>query len=138
MYRQLFSIIFTDYHLFKKLYGIEKVDSTRINDLLTEVALEKKTQFKEQEFTNIDLSTGQKKRLAYVVSILEDRPIYVFDEWAADQDPEFREYFYTTIIADLKRSGKTIIAVTHDDRYFDYADRLIKMDNGMIIISNYS
>jgi putative ATP-binding cassette transporter len=137
MYRQLFSIIFTDYHLFKKLYGIEKVDPNRINDLLKEVALEKKTQFKEQEFTNIDLSTGQKKRLAYVVSILEDRPIYVFDEWAADQDPEFREYFYTTIIADLKRSGKTIIAVTHDDRYFDYADRLIKMDNGMVI-SNYS
>jgi len=132
MYRQLFSIIFTDYHLFKKLYGIEKVDPNRINDLLKEVALEKKTQFKEQEFTNIDLSTGQKKRLAYVVSILEDRPIYVFDEWAADQDPEFREYFYTTIIADLKKIGKTIIAVTHDDRYFDYADRLIKMDNGII------
>ncbi|ETR65731.1 MAG: ATP-binding cassette transporter, partial [Candidatus Magnetoglobus multicellularis str. Araruama] len=82
MYRQLFSIIFTDYHLFKKLYGIEKVDPNRINDLLKEMALEKKTQFKEQLFTNIDLSTGQKKRLAYVVSILEDRPIYIFDEWA--------------------------------------------------------
>ena len=133
MYRQLFSIIFTDYHLFKKLYGIENVASNRINNLLKEMALEKKTQFKDQQFTNIDLSTGQKKRLAYVVSILEDRPIYVFDEWAADQDPEFREYFYTTIIADLKKLGKTIIAVTHDDRYFDYADRLIKMDNGMIV-----
>jgi len=133
MYRQLFSIIFTDYHLFKKLYGIEKVDPNRINDLLKEMALEKKTQFKEQLFTNIDLSTGQKKRLAYVVSILEDRPIYVFDEWAADQDPEFREYFYTTIISDLKKIGKTIIAVTHDDRYFDYADRLIQMDNGLIV-----
>ena len=132
LFRQLFSIIFTDYHLFKKLYGIEKIDPNKINDLLKEVALDKKTQFKNQQFTNIDLSTGQKKRLAYVVSILEDRPIYVFDEWAADQDPEFREYFYTTIIADLKKIGKTIIAVTHDDRYFDYADRLIKMDNGII------
>ncbi|KPA19013.1 peptide ABC transporter [Candidatus Magnetomorum sp. HK-1] len=134
MYRQLFSIIFTDYHLFKKLYGIEKVDPSKIDNLLKEMLLETKTQFIDQHFTNIDLSTGQKKRLAYVVSILEDRPIYVFDEWAADQDPEFREYFYTTIIADLKKIGKTIIAVTHDDRYFDYADRLIKMDSGMIII----
>ncbi len=131
-FRELFSIIFTDYHLFKKLYGIETIDENHLNQLLDVMALDHKTAFIEQKFSNLDLSTGQKKRLAYIVALLEDRPVYVFDEWAADQDPEFRKYFYTTILKDLKKLGKTVIAVTHDDRYFDYADRLIEMDDGNI------
>jgi putative ATP-binding cassette transporter len=134
-YRELFSIIFTDYHLFKKLYGIETVDENQLNHWLSVMALDHKTAFVDQKFTNLNLSTGQRKRLAYIVALLEDRPVYVFDEWAADQDPEFRKYFYTTILNDLKRLGKTVIAVTHDDRYFDYADRLILMDDGKIISS---
>ncbi|KPA17619.1 cyclic peptide transporter [Candidatus Magnetomorum sp. HK-1] len=134
-YRELFSIIFTDYHLFKKLYGIETVDENQLNHWLSVMALDHKTAFVDQKFTNLNLSTGQRKRLAYIVALLEDRPVYVFDEWAADQDPEFRKYFYTIILNDLKRLGKTVIAVTHDDRYFDYADRLILMDDGKIISS---
>jgi len=76
------------------------------------------------------LSTGQKKRLALLVAYLEDRPIYIFDEWAADQDPEFRLFFYDTILPELKERGKCVIAITHDDRYFNVADKIIKMDMG--------
>ena len=78
------------------------------------------------------LSKGQEKRLAMVYTLLEDKPIIVLDEWAAEQDPEFREFFYSTLIPELKKKGKTIIAISHDDKYFSYADRIIKFDYGKI------
>jgi putative pyoverdin transport system ATP-binding/permease protein len=89
-----------------------------------------KTAFDGGRFSTLDLSSGQRKRLALIVALLEDRPILVLDEWAADQDPHFRQYFYETMIPDLKARGKTVIAATHDDRYFHVADRVIKLEYG--------
>src|SRR5262249_35022492 len=131
-YRNLFSAIFSDYHLFDRLYGIE-VDPATVNELLVRMDLHKKTRFSNGRFVNQDLSTGQRKRLALIVSLLEDRPIYVFDEWAADQDPAFRMIFYRELLADLKRRGKTVIAATHDDHYFQFADRRFNMDEGQLV-----
>jgi len=131
-YRQLFSIIFTDYYLFKKLYGLESVDENMVKQMLKTMLLHRKTQFFNNQFSNTDLSTGQRKRLACIEALLEDKPIYVFDEWTADQDPVFRKFLYETILQDLKKAGKTVIIVTHDDRYFHYADTVITMENGKI------
>ncbi len=129
-YRNLFSAIFSDYHLFDRLYGVHARDE-EVNEQLRYMELEKKTKFVNGRFVNQDLSTGQRKRLALIVSLLEDRPIYVFDEWAADQDPAFRKRFYTEILPNLRtEKKKTIIAATHDDLYFDVADRVLKMENG--------
>lgn len=132
-YRNLFSVIFSDYHLFDRLYGVRGVDDRRVQELLEVMEMESKTEWVDDRFTNIDLSTGQRKRLALVTSFLEDKSIYVFDEWAADQDPGFRKYFYEVILQDLKRQGKTIIAATHDERYFDVADRVLKMEYGQFV-----
>jgi putative pyoverdin transport system ATP-binding/permease protein len=129
-YREHFAVIFSDYHLFDRLYGIPGVDPERVKELLRAMDLDRKTDFVDGGFTNLDLSSGQKKRLALVAAILEDKPIYVFDEWAADQDPQFRRHFYEEILRDLKARGKTVIAVTHDDKYFHTADRVLKMDYG--------
>jgi putative ATP-binding cassette transporter len=131
-YRNLFSAIFSDYHLFDRLYGLGDVPESTVEELLKLMRLESKTRYKEGRFENQDLSTGQKKRLALIVSLLENKPIYVFDEWAADQDPEFRQFFYETLLADLKKQGKTVIAATHDDRYFHLADRVYRMQDGQI------
>jgi putative ATP-binding cassette transporter len=131
-YRELYSIIFSEFHLFDKLYGLSQIDEKRVYDLLKLMEIETKTNYKEGRFTNLELSTGQRKRLALVVTYLEDKEIYVFDEWAADQDPHFREYFYKTLIPDLQKRGKTVIAVTHDDRYFKTASRVLKMDFGKV------
>jgi len=79
------------------------------------------------------LSTGQRKRLALISSLLEDRPIVMFDEWAADQDPHFRKHFYEDIIPSLRASGKTILAVSHDDNYWHVADRVLKMEYGQFV-----
>jgi putative ATP-binding cassette transporter len=92
--------------------------------------LSEKTAFLDGRFTNTHLSTGQRKRLALVVACLEDKPVYVFDEVAADQDAHFRGYFYETLLPELKNSGKTVVVVTHDDRYFHVADRVLGMDYG--------
>ncbi len=131
-YRELFSVIFADFHLFQKLYGLRHIDEEAVSQLLAQLGLEDKLRYEDGAFTNIELSTGQRKRLALLVTLLEDRPIYVFDEWAAEQDPDFRRYFYEELLADLKARGKTIIAVTHDNRYFDIADRVIKLNYGEV------
>lgn len=131
-YREMISIIFSDFHLFSKAYGLLQVDPEAVRVLLREMQIEHKTSFADGAFTTRNLSTGQKKRLAMVLAYLDDRPIFVLDEWAADQDPEFRKHFYEEMLPALKRKGKTIVAVSHDDRYFHIADRVITMEYGKI------
>jgi putative ATP-binding cassette transporter len=95
--------------------------------------LSDKITYSDGKFSNINLSTGQRKRLALVIALMENRQIYVFDEVAADQDPGFRKYFYEEVLIELKNQGKTIIVVSHDDRYFHVADRVVKMDFGIVV-----
>jgi putative ATP-binding cassette transporter len=132
-YREMFSVIFSDFHLFSRMYGLLDVDEAAVLGLLRQMRIDDKTSYAKTRFTRRDLSTGQRKRLAMIVALLEDRPICVFDEWAADQDPEFRKYFYDELIPSLKRRGKTVIAVTHDDRYFHCADRVLTLEYGKMI-----
>jgi putative ATP-binding cassette transporter len=132
-FRELFSTIFTDFHLFNRLYGLKNVDEKKIDFWLKKMELHEKTSYSSDGyFTKTNLSTGQKKRLAFIAVILEDKPIFIFDELAADQDPNFRRYFYETVLPELTKQGKTVIAVTHDDSYFHCADRVLKMDNGLL------
>jgi putative pyoverdin transport system ATP-binding/permease protein len=132
-YRSLFSIIFTDFHLFDRLYGLGNVDQRLVSDWLRDVKLQNVTGITDGKFTRLDLSTGQRKRLALVVACLEERPIMIFDEVAADQDPAFRKYFYEVLLRRLQNDGKTIVAVTHDDHYFHVADRVLKMEDGKFV-----
>jgi len=104
-----------------------------IQKLLKMLQIEDKLEIKEGVFSTIKLSTGQKKRLALMISYIEDKEICLFDEWAADQDPEFRKLFYTKLLPELKERGKCIIAITHDDRYFHLADKVLKMELGNIV-----
>lgn len=131
-YRNLFSVIFSDFHLFRKLYGLDGVTPERVADLLEWLEIAGKTAVADGTFQTLDLSSGQRKRVGLLVSLLEDRPLLVFDEWAADQDPPFRRKFYTEIIPHLKAQGRTVIAITHDDRYFDCCDRAVRIEEGRI------
>ena len=131
-YRSLFSTVLSDYHLFRRLYGLRHVPDERVNALLDKLEIGDKTRMADGRFDRMQLSTGQKKRLALAVALLEDRPIYVFDEWAAEQDAVFRSRFYNEILAELKAAGKTVVVVSHDDRYYDVPaiDRVVKLDQG--------
>ncbi|MGY8795982.1 MAG: cyclic peptide export ABC transporter, partial [Woeseiales bacterium] len=97
-YREMFGVVFGDFYLFRRLYGLDNPDPKFVQDLLQDLQIHDKTRLDGDMFTTTDLSSGQRKRLAYAVSRLSDRQIYVFDEFAADQDPGFREYFYTAIV----------------------------------------
>jgi putative ATP-binding cassette transporter len=130
--RQSISAIYTDFHLFNRLYGVSDAEAQKIPAYLHELKLEHKVSLTDQKFSTLGLSDGQKKRIALFVSYLENRDVYVFDEWAADQDPQFKEIFYSTILFRLKAMGKIVIVITHDDRYFHLADQLIKMENGAL------
>jgi putative ATP-binding cassette transporter len=132
-YRSLFSTVFTDYHLFDRLYGLLDVPQDDIDAQLAYVELTGKTHVVDGRFETLELSGGQRKRLGLLVAMLENRPICIFDEMAADQDPGFRKKFYKEIIPLLREHGRTVIAVTHDDKYFLDADRLLKMDEGRFV-----
>jgi putative ATP-binding cassette transporter len=136
-YRQQFSVVFYDFYLFERLLGIEANRETEIQNYLKLLEIEHKVTVSNSNLSTTNLSQGQRKRLALLTAYLEDRPIYVFDEWASDQDPVFKEIFYKKLLPQLKSRGKTVIAVSHDDRYFTECDRLIKLDYGRIIEDRY-
>ncbi len=135
-YRQLFSTVFADFYLFDRLVGIrlDNLDA-QAQAYLEQLELTHKVEVRNGKLSTTALSQGQRKRLALLTAYLEDRPIYLFDEWAADQDPFFREVFYKQLLPELKQRGKAVLVISHDDRYFHLADRLLKLDYGKIVNS---
>lgn len=139
--RALFSAVFSDFHLFPTIDGLDLRDDgepdetldERANALIAKLRLASKVSVENGRLSTRALSQGQRKRLALVIAYLEDRPIYVFDEWAADQDPEFRDVFYRTLLPELRARGKAVLAISHDDRYFHLADRCVKLENGAVV-----
>jgi putative ATP-binding cassette transporter len=131
VYRQLFSVIFFDFYLFDTLLGLENNNhDQRANQYLQRLRLDHKVTVENGEYSSINLSQGQRKRMALLQAYLEDRPIYVFDEWAADQDANFKAIFYNELLPDLKRQGKTVVVITHDTSYFQVADQIIELIDG--------
>lgn len=126
--------IFSDYYLFDRLLGVNADSSAQlVNEYLEYLELDKKVEVSKGHFSTLKLSDGQRKRLALLVSFIEDKSLYVFDEWAADQDPVFKKVFYEKILPDLKAKNKAIVVVSHDDRYFPVADKLLIMEDGQLI-----
>ncbi|MGO4126848.1 cyclic peptide export ABC transporter [Inquilinus sp. YAF38] len=133
-HRQLFSAVFSDFHLFETL--LEAADGSlddRANTWLRQLHLDHKVAVRDGAFSTRDLSQGQRKRLALVAACLEDRPVMVFDEWAADQDPQFKDVFYREVLTELKARRKTVLVITHDDRWFPLADQLVKLERGQVV-----
>lgn len=134
-YRQHFSAVFADFHLFEHLPGTAgTARNQHATHYIKALGLQHKVRIEDGRFSTLSLSTGQRKRLALVAAYLEDRPVYLFDEWAADQDPVFKRVFYTELLPDLKARGKTIVVISHDDAYFSCADRVIKLEDGRLLI----
>ncbi|WP_164002746.1 cyclic peptide export ABC transporter [Pyxidicoccus caerfyrddinensis] len=133
-YRNTFSAIFSDFHLFENVRGVpsERLEK-HVEEYLRLFSLDTKLRVVDGRFSTTSLSTGQRKRLAMFVALLEDRPFYLFDEWAADQDPEFREVFYRHLLPELAARGKGVVVITHDDRFFHLAHRVIKLEYGRLV-----
>jgi putative ATP-binding cassette transporter len=133
-YRQYFSVVFADFHLFDRLLGLESSQlDEHARKYLVQLELDQQVEIKGGVLSTTELSQGQRKRLALLTAYLEDRPIYIFDEWAADQDPSFKRVFYRVLLPELREKGKTVVVISHDERYYDVADRLIRLDCGRIV-----
>jgi putative ATP-binding cassette transporter len=133
-YRQLFAVVFADCYLFDRLLGLSPTTAdAEAQDYLVRLRLDHKVRVHHGVLSTTDLSQGQRKRLALLTAYLEDRPIYIFDEWAADQDPEFRELFYTQLVPDLRHRGKAVVVISHDTRYYPLADRVLTLRDGQLV-----
>ena len=127
-------MVFSDFYLFEQLLGLEEATiNERALTYLTKLQLHHKVTVEGGRLSTLDLSAGQRKRLALLTAYLEDRPIYLFDEWAANQDPAFKELFYRELLPELADRGKLVIAITHDDRYFALADRVLRLEAGRVV-----
>lgn len=132
-YRQHIAAISSDYHLFNSIHGSDlplDVISQQVEELLLKFKLHNKVNYQNHKFSTLSLSDGQKRRLALLAALIEDKQLYLFDEFAADQDPEFRDYFYHSLLPELKAKNKAVVVISHDERYFGVADRLYKFEFG--------
>jgi len=131
-YRHLFAAVFADFQLFQRLYGLEARDDEQVNRLLRELDIGDSVLVEHGQFSDLQLSSAERKRVALAVALLEDRTVYILDEWAADQDPVLREHFYRSLLPTLQARSKTIVAVSHDERFFSLADRVLHLDHGRL------
>ncbi|MBA5204598.1 multidrug ABC transporter permease/ATP-binding protein [Pectobacterium aroidearum] len=133
-YQKLFSAIFTDFHLFGQMMGPQGTapDTTLVDSWLDRLNMRHKLTLEHHQVMNLQLSQGQRKRVALLLAVAEQRDILLLDEWAADQDPQFRRVFYLELLPQLRALGKTIVAISHDDHYFEHADRLLEMHQGTL------
>jgi len=133
-YRDLFCAIFTDYYLFDDLGYIENERiAAKADEYLKLLEIDHKVKIIDNKISNIKLSEGQKKRIALLKALLEDKPFYIFDEWASGQDPYYKKIFYRSILPELKKEGKTIFVISHDEQFFDCADKVLILRDGQLI-----
>lgn len=133
-WRQHFSAVFTDVHLFDRLIGHEGIPANPalVQQWLERLKMQDKLKIEGNKVLNLQLSKGQSKRLALLLAVAEERDVLLLDEWAADQDPHFRRIFYRELLPWLQAAGKTVFAISHDDHYFIHADRLLEMREGQL------
>jgi putative ATP-binding cassette transporter len=133
-YRQLFSVVFADGHLFPDFLGLrgDSIESRACYGL-ERLGLAGRVSVRGSSFSTLDLSQGQRRRLALLGALLEDRPISIFDEWAANQDPSFKHMFYHTLLPELRAAGKALLIISHDENHFDIADRVLRLQDGRLI-----
>lgn len=133
-YRQNITAVFSDFFLFETLFGLQtEGESADAEAYLRLLALADKVKINNGSFSTVQLSQGQRKRLALFIAYLENRDIYILDEWAADQDTQFKKVFYHSLLPSLRARGKTVVVISHDDPYYGVTDRIIKLNAGKVV-----
>jgi putative ATP-binding cassette transporter len=133
-HRQLFSVVFADGHLFGDVRGLASVGiDERAREGLERLGLSPPVSVRDGRFSTLDLSQGQRRRMALLSAWLEDRPFCILDEWAANQDPAFKRIFYARLLPEMKAAGKGLLVISHDEDYFDAADRVIRLREGRVL-----
>ena len=136
-YQSLISTVFANTFVFdhQLTRSGDIAEDEYVNNFIKKLQMDTKVSCSAGILSSINLSQGQRKRLSLLCPLVENAQICIFDELGADQDPLFKHYFYSELLFELKRQGKIVIVISHDDQYFDLADKLIKFENGKVISS---
>jgi nitrous oxidase accessory protein len=106
---------------------LRRVPAERVEALVRQLGLEPHLGKRIRE-----LSGGLRQRLALAVALLDDPPILMLDEPAANLDPVARSSFYQLLL-ELKAAGKTLIFTSHRmEEVSLLADRVLGLDGGRL------
>jgi putative ABC transport system ATP-binding protein len=133
--------VFQDYHLFPRLTTVENVAIPLIlrrrdwNEAVEEamhylgaVGLKDRAQLPP-----VKLSGGEQQRVAIARALVSSPDVMIFDEPTASLDGETGRRIMAFVKTDVLNANRCILIVTHDSRIFEYADRVLTMEDGRII-----
>ncbi len=132
--------VFQDYHLFPRLTTIENVAIPLIlkkvdwNECLkTSLQYLEIVGLKDRAYlTPTKLSGGEQQRVAIARAIVSSPDILIFDEPTASLDGDTGRRIVDFVKKNILNDKRCILIVTHDSRIFEYADRIMKMEDGRI------
>ena len=133
--------VFQDYHLFPRLTTVENVAIPLIlkrNDW--DKSIDQAMQYLEivgiknrALLPPVKLSGGEQQRVAIARAIASRPDILIFDEPTASLDGDTGRRIVEFVKQNILNDKRCIIIVTHDSRIFEYADRIMKMEDGRVI-----
>jgi putative ABC transport system ATP-binding protein len=133
--------VFQDFHLFPKLTTVENVAVPLIlkrrkwDEAIKEAlqALEKVGLAQRAALSPQKLSGGEQQRVAIARAIVSQPDILVLDEPTASLDGDTGRKIVEFVKRDILNAQRCIIIVTHDDRISEFADRMVKMEDGKVM-----
>ena len=133
--------VFQDFHLFPRLTTVENVAVPLIlkrrkwDEAIKEAlqALEKVGLAQRAGLSPQKLSGGEQQRVAIARAIVSQPDILVLDEPTASLDGDTGRKIVEFVKRDVLNEKRCIIIVTHDDRISEFADRMVKMEDGKLI-----
>jgi hemin transport system ATP-binding protein len=81
-----------------------------------------------------ELSTGQKQRIAVARALMNDPKLILGDEPTASLDHASSMLVINLIKKHVLHNGASALIVTHDERIFEFADRVIRLEDGQVVL----
>jgi putative pyoverdin transport system ATP-binding/permease protein len=131
-YRRKVAAVFSDFCLFEGVADLQLDDlGGEFNWLITRLQLSRQMiTAPAAQSQSTALTSGERERIALLRAVTEGRPVLIFDEWAADQDHGFKDFFYREFLPRQRRDRKLVVVISDDERYFHTADRVLWLERG--------
>ncbi len=139
--RNKIGFVFQDYHLFPRLTTAENVaiplilkqqnwDRSIVEAIkyLEVVGLKNRA-----ELPPVKLSGGEQQRVAIARAMVSQPDILIMDEPTASLDGDTGRAVVSFVHQNLLNENRCIVVVTHDDRIYEFASRILQMEDGRLI-----
>ena len=99
---------------------------------MTKDVLEQMGVLDKQKFYPDELSGGQQQRVAIARAIVKNPELILADEPTGALDERTGEEVLHVFL-ELKKAGRTVVIVTHDEKAAEYCDRMITLKDGQVV-----